>query len=180
MRSSYLVLALVAASSACKMADNTAPFVAAPTYHVKATITGSNTCAVSALDASYGSIGQISGDKPTKFVGTLADKGYHGFSCWVSTDGGVTANGDNGFINVIFSGNTYGKPLDVGTYGLKLEILDDTPPMKASIRFHPASLSNDELRPLDDAVGSIVVDSTASGVRNIHIDLQATRWHYGF
>jgi hypothetical protein len=179
MRPSYLVLALVAVSSACKV-DTTAPFVAAPTYHVLATITGTNTCAVNALDVAYGSIGQISGDKPTKFVGTLSDKGYHGFSCWVSTDGGITANGDNGFINVIFSGNTFGQPLQVGTYGLKLDILDDTPPMMASIRFHPASLSNDELRPLDGAVGSIVVDSTASGVRNIHIDLQATRWHYGF
>jgi hypothetical protein len=180
MRFSYLVVALVATSSACKAVDSAAPFVPAPTYHVQATITGSNTCSVNALDASYGSIGQITGDKPSKFVGTLSDKGYHGFSCWVSTDGGVTANGDNGFINVIFSGNTFGQPLKVGTYGLKLEILDDTPPMMATIRFHPASLSNDELRPLDNAVGSIVVDSTASGVRNIHIDLQATRWHYGF
>jgi len=160
--------------------DTVAPFVAAPTYRVQATITGTNTCSVSALDASYGSIGQISGDKPAKFIGTFADKGYHGSSCWVSTDGGVTANGDNGFINVIFSGNTFGQPLQVGTYGLKLDILDDTPPMMASIRFHPASLANDELRPLDGAVGNIVVDSTASGVRSIHIDLQATRWHYGF
>ncbi len=177
MRHSYLAVSLLAVVAACKP-DSTAP-AAVPTLRVVANVSGSNTCSVNTLDASYGSIGQIRGDVPAKFVGTLADKGYHGFTCWVSTDGGVTANGDNGFINVIFAGNTYGKPLAVGTYGLRLEILDDSPPMTATIRFHPASLGNDELRPLDNAVGSIVVDSTASGVRNIHIDLQAVRWHYG-
>jgi hypothetical protein len=178
MRSSFIAIALLAVAAGCKT-DTTAP-ADNVTFHVVANVSGSNTCSVNALDASYGSIGQIRGDVPTKFVGTLPDKNYHGFTCWVSTDGGITANGDNGFINVVFSGNTYGKPLEVGTYGLRLEILDDTPPMMATIRFHPASLNNDELRPLDNAVGSIVVDSTASGVRNIHIDLQASRWHYGF
>ncbi len=178
MRSSCLALALVVAAAGCKT-DTTSP-EAGPTYRVVANISGTNTCSVNTLDASYGSVGQIRGDVPKKFVGTLADKGYHGFTCWVSTDNGVTANGDNGFINVIFAGNTYGKPLDVGTYSLRFYILDDSPPMTATIRFHPASLNNDELRPLDNAVGSIVVDSTANGTRSVHVDLQAVRWHSGF
>ncbi|MBA3727385.1 MAG: hypothetical protein H0W86_13375 [Armatimonadetes bacterium] len=177
MRSSYLAIALFAVAVSCKN-DTTQPQVL-PTIRLVANVTGSNTCSVNTLGTSYGSIGQIRGDVPTKFVGTLPNKGYHGFTCWVSTDGGVTANGDNGFINVIFSGNTYGKPLDVGTYALRFEILDDSPPMTATIRFHPASMNNDELRPLDNTVGNIVVDSTASGVRNVHIDLEAVRWRYG-
>ena len=177
MRTSYFVLALGLAASACKT-DTTAP-AAAPTFHVAATVTGSNTCAVNTLNLSYGSIGQISGDVPAKFVGTL-DKNYHGLTCWVSVDGGVTSNGGDGFLNIVFSGNSFGKPLAVGTYGLRLQILDDTPLMMATIRFHTSSLGGDELRPLDNAVGSITVDSTANGARNIHVNLEATRWRYGF
>ena len=172
MRSSLLAFAFVAAASACKT-DTTAP-VAGPTFRVVADVTGSNNCSVNTLNKSYSSIGQIRGDVPTKFIGTLADKSYHGFGCWVATDGG------DADLIVVFSGNSFGKPLAVGTYGLRLDLLDDTPPMMASIRFYTASLGNDELRPLDNAVGSVVVDSSASGARRIHVDVQATRWYRGF
>lgn len=177
MRPFYSVLALALAASACKT-NTTAP-VAPPAVHVTATVSGANTCAVTTPDQSYASIGQITGDVPAKFIGTV-DKNYHGLSCWVSVDGGVSAKSGDGFLNIIFSGNNYGKPLAVGTYGLRLEILDNTPSMMATIRFHPSSLGGDELRPLDNAVGSITVDSTASGARNIHVDLQAVRYGYGF
>ena len=178
MRSIYSVFALAVAASACKPATSTAP-VAPQTVHVTATVTASNTCSVNTPDQSYGSIGQITGDAPAKFIGTL-DKNYHGFSCWVSVDGGVSTKSGDGFLNIVFSGNNFGKPLVVGTYGLRLEILDNTPPMMATIRFHPSNLGGDELRPLDNAVGAITVDSTASGARNIHVDLQAVRYGYGF
>ncbi len=178
MRISCFALALISVASACKNADPTTP-VAPPTFHVTATVTGSNTCTVNAVDHTYGSIGQIAGDTPAKFIGTL-DKNYHGLSCWVSVDGGVTKNGGDGFLNIIFSGNNLGKPLDVGTYGLRLEILDNTPPMTATIRFHPSSLGGDELRPLDNAQGSITVDSAANGARTIHVDLQAVRYSTAF
>lgn len=175
---SYFVLALAVAASGCKVESAT---TAEPpvTLHVAATISGSNTCAVSTLDKNLSSIGQIAGDKPTKFVGTL-DKNYHGLTCWVSADGGVTTTGGDGFFNVIFSGNALGKPLAVGTYGLRFEILDNTPDMMATIRFGSSILGGDELRPLDDAQGSVTVDSTANGTRTIHVDLQAIRYHRGF
>jgi hypothetical protein len=178
MRISYLALALVTIVAGCKLADTTKPSDV-PMYHVLATVTGSNTCTVNAMDQTYGSIGQVSGDVPAKFIGTL-DKNYHGFTCWVSVDGGVTTKGGDGFLNIIFSGNNYGKPLAVGTYGLRFEILDDSPPMTATIRFHPSNLGGGELRPLDNAVGSITVDSTASGARNIHVDLQAITYNSAF
>lgn len=174
---SYLALALALAAMACKTdSTTTEPPV---TFHVVATVSGANTCAVSALDKNYASIGQIKGDVPSKFIGTL-DKNYHGLSCWVSVDGGQTINGGDAFMNVIFSGNTLGKPLAVGTYGLRFEILDNTPEMMATIRIGSSSIGGDELRPLDNAQGSITVDSTANGTRNIHVDLQAIRYHRGF
>ena len=174
----YLVLALTVAASACKV-DSATTAEPPVTFHVVATVSGANTCAVNTLDKSLSSIGQISGDKPTKFVGTL-DKNYHGLSCWVSADGGVSTNGGDGFFNVIFSGNNLGKPLAVGTYGLRFEILDTTPEMMATVRFGSSILGGDELRPLDNAQGAIVVDSTANGTRVIHVDLQAIRYHRWF
>jgi hypothetical protein len=63
---------------------------------------------------------------------------------------------------------------------VKFEILDNTAPMMATIRFKTLNLNGDEYRPLDNAAGSIVVDSTADGTRNIHVDLQAIRFSYNF
>ncbi|MEP6508206.1 MAG: hypothetical protein ABJC63_08265 [Gemmatimonadales bacterium] len=175
---SYFVLALAIAASACKIESTT---TAEPpvTFHVTATISGNNTCAVNALDKNLSSIGQIKGDTPSKFIGTL-DKNYHGISCWVSADGGVTTASGDAFFNVIFSGNNLDKPLAVGRYGLRFEILDSTPKLMATVRFGSSSIGGDELRPLDDAQGSVTVDSTANGTRTIHVDLQAIRYHRGF
>ena len=177
MRSFVPALTLLFAASGCKMESTTPP--APTTYHITAAVTGANTCVVNAPDNVYSSTNNITGDVPKKFVSTY-DKNYHGFSCWVSVDGGVSEKLGAGFFNVIFSGNTLGKPLAVGNYGVKFELLDETPPMNATIRFKTMNLNGDEYRPLDNAVGSIVVDSTADGTRNIHVDLQAIRFSYSF
>ena len=178
MRSIFPALAVLLAASGCKVVEPTTP-VDPTMYHITATITGSNTCSVTAPDNNYSSINNITGDLPRKFVSTY-DRNYHGFSCWVSVDGGVSEKLGAGFFNVIFSGNTLGKPLAVGSYKLKFEVLDETPPMNATIRFKTLKLNGDEYRPLDTSAGSIVVDSTTDGTRNIHIDLQAFRFSYSF
>jgi hypothetical protein len=177
MRPILPLVTLLLVASGCKV-ETTAP--ATPdTYHITATISGANTCSVNAPDHVYTSVNNITGDKPRNFVSTY-DANYHGFSCWVSVDGGVSEKLGAGFFNVIFSGNTLGKPLAVGSYGVKFEILDNTPPMMATIRFKTLNLNGEEYRPLDNAAGSIVVDSTADGTRNIHVDLQAIRFSYNF
>ena len=175
MRHYLPALAVVLAASGCKMQPTA---VAQPdTYRIKATITGSNTCSVTAPDNVYSSVNNITGDQPRKFVSTY-DKNYHGFSCWVSVDAGVSEKLGAGFFNVVFSGNTFGKPLAVGSYGIRFEVLDETQPMIATIRFKTLLLNGDEYRPLNNAVGSIVVDSAADGTRNIRVDLQAIRFSY--
>jgi hypothetical protein len=178
MRSILPALALVLVASSCKVAEPTQPATPA-TYHITATISGNNTCTVTAPDTTYSSTNNFTGDKPKKFVSTY-DANYHGFSCWVSPDGGQSDTHGAGFFNVIFSGNTLGKPLAVGNYGVRFEIIDNTPPMMATIRFKTLNLNGDEYRPVDNAVGSIVVDSTADGTRNIHVDIQAIRFSYNF
>lgn len=178
MRSILPAFTLLLVASGCKIAEPTAPRTPA-TYRITATISGANTCTVNAPDNVYSSTNNISGDTPRKFVSTY-NANYHGFSCWVSVDGGQSEKLGAGFFNVIFSGNTLGKPLAVGTYGVKFEILDDTPAMMATIRFKTLNLNGDEYRPLDNASGSIVVDSTADGTRNIHVDIQAIRFSYNF
>jgi hypothetical protein len=142
---------------------------APPTYHLTATITEANQCNVNVLDKSYSSIGQIRGDVPSKFIGTVADKSYHGFGCWVATTGG------DGDLIVLFSGNNLGKPLEVGTYTPSLEVLDDTPPMRAQVTFRTSEIGPDKLRTLDTLPGSIVVEATPSGGRIIKVDTQVSR-----
>ena len=177
MRPIFPVL-LVLLATGCKVAETATP--QDPTmYHISATISGANTCTVTAPDNTYSSVNNITGDQPKKFVSTY-DKPYHGFSCWVSVDGGVSEKLGAGFFNVIFSGNTLGKPLAVGSYKLTFEVLDETPPMTATIRFKTLNLNGDEYRPISTSTGTIVVDSTADGTRNIHVDLQAVRFSYNF
>ena len=150
--------------------ENTAPVGPAPTFHLSANITGSGDCTVNALDHDYVSNNAQRGDVGLKFVGTVANDSYHGVGCWVGT-----ASGDGDLI-IIFSGNNLGKPLDVGTYQLSREILDETPLMHANVTFRNSEMLGDKLTTLDNAVGSVVVDSTASGARTIHADVELTRW----
>lgn len=166
-------LAVLAVVAGC-VEPTAAP--APQTFHLSATLSGANGCTVNAPDNVYYSTGLFFGDQPKKFVSTF-DKNYHGFGCWVAVDGHSEAQGAAN-LYVVFSGNTFGKPLAVGTYGVRFEVLDDTPAQMATIRFQSLNLGNDELRPLDNAAGSIVVDSASDGTRSVHIDLQVIRYTY--
>jgi hypothetical protein len=142
-------------------------------------VTQNTTCDVSVQDKSYSSIGQVRGDLPKAFVGTVANGGYHGFGCYVAVDGLSPAKGDGDLI-VLFAGNTLGKPLDPGTYQLKREILDDTPLGFANVSFRPSDLNGDKLTSLDGAVGTVTVVATPDGGRVIRIDAHVSRWTKGF
>lgn len=146
------------------------PVEPVPTFHLNATVAGSGTCDVDALAKTYQSTGQQRGDTGEKFVGTLATETYHGVGCWVGT-----TNGD-GDIIVIFSGNSLGQPLAVGTYQLSREILDDTPLMRANVTFRNSDMPGSKLVTLDNAVGTVVVDSTSTGERIIRANVEVTRW----
>jgi hypothetical protein len=160
-------LAILAATG-CK--ETTAPLGPAPTFHLNATISDTGACTVKALDHDYVSNNAQRGDIGTMFVGTLPDLSYHGVGCWVGT-----ASGDGDLI-VIFSGNSLGKPLDVGTYALSRQILDNTPAMHANVTFRNSEMLGDKLVTLDGAAGSVTVEATPSGGRVIKADVELTRW----
>lgn len=143
-------------------------------YHLSATITEANNCAVAVLDKNYQSNGMIRGDVPKAFVGTVPDKSYHGFGCWVATTGG------DGDLIVLFSGNNLGKPLAVGSYTPTREILDETPPMRAQVRFQTSEIGTDKLVTMDNLAGSIVVEATPTGGRVIKVDTDVVRWYTSF
>lgn len=147
------------------------PLEPVPTLHLSASISGTGECSVSTLNKNYVSFGNQRGDIGAKFVGTVPQDSYHGVGCWVGTAGG------DGDLIIIFSGNTLGKPLDVGTYQLNREILDGLPPMHANVTFRNSDMPGDKLVTLDNSVGSVVVDSTASGARIIRADVEVTRWY---
>jgi hypothetical protein len=142
----------------------------APTFHLNATVSGEGDCTVEALDKTYQSVGHQRGDVGEQFVSTIPDESYHGVGCWVGS-----SNGD-GDVIVIFSGNTFGQPLAVGTYQLSREILDDTAPMRANVTFRNTDMPGDKLVTLDNAVGSVVVDTSPSGALVIRANVEVTRW----
>jgi hypothetical protein len=166
----FSLLAISAASLGLAACDKATTPDVPPTYHLSATVTESNNCSVSVMDTNYSSIGQIRGDVPKQFVGTVADQSYHGFGCWVSTTGG------DGDLIVLFSGNTLGKPLATGTYTLTHQVLDNTPLGVASVNFRPSMLGGDKLRTMDNASGTVVVEATADGGRIIRVEADVVRW----
>ncbi|MEO5589436.1 MAG: hypothetical protein ABIS03_07605 [Gemmatimonadaceae bacterium] len=173
MKLSVLAAAAAVLSFSACVENAAAPETPAP-VRLRATVTESNSCDVSVMSKAYSSKGQIRGDVPSQFVGTVAGQSYHGFGCWVSTSGG------DGDLVVLFSGNNLGKPLAVGTYTLSREILDNTPLGKASVAFRPSDLGGDKLRTLDDASGTVVVEITPGGGRKIVIDVDVERWGRAF
>ncbi len=140
-----------------------------PTYHLSATVTASNNCSVSVQDKDYSSIGQIRGDVPTAFIGTVPEQSYHGFGCWVATSGG------DGDLIVLFSGNNLGKPLEVGTYPLVHQVLDDTPLGMAAVTFR-SSFMGDKLRTMDGSTGNVIVEKDANGAIVIRVEADLVRW----
>ena len=162
--------AILGATACVDKATAPAPLV----YHLSATITEANNCAVTVLDKNYQSNGMIRGDVPKAFVGTVPDKSYHGFGCWVATAGG------DGDLVVLFSGNNLGKPLAVGSYTPSREILDETAPMHVQVRFQTSEIGTDKLVTMDDLAGSIVVEATPSGGRVIRINTDLVRWYTSF
>ena len=142
-----------------------------PVVKLSATVTSANSCNVSVNDYNYSSLGQIRGDVPQKFVGTVENKSYHGFGCWVQTDGG------DGDLIVLFAGNNLGKPLAPGTYPLVHEIYDNTPLGVAAVTFRPSYWGGgDRFKTLDTSAGSVIVENDGNGGLTIRVDAEVARW----
>ena len=174
MRYSVITASLALLATAACVEKTTSPDEAPLTYSITGTITESNHCDVNVLDKAFTSIGQIRGDVPSKFIGTVANASYHGFGCWVATTGG------DGDLIVLFSGNNLGKPLDVGTYTTGLDVLDDTPPMRATVTFRTSEIGTDRLRTTNTLPGTVVVEATPAGGRIIKVNAQLARWSNSF
>jgi len=167
MRHRIGLAAALLAVVACE--QTSAPFEP-PVFRVTATVTDDNKCTVSAMGKTYTSSGQVRGDKPSQFVGTMPTLNYHGFGCVVHADG---LPGD---IIVQFSRNNFGKPLELGTYPLSLEIVDESRPHIASVRFDSQDYGPFMLRTTDKSAGTVKVEETQTGGRRITVDVEMIQW----
>ena len=172
----YKVFALSAASLAFVGCAEKVVAPESETFHISATVTASNTCAVTAMDKQYSSVNQVRGDIPDKFVGTVAGASYHGFGCWVGSN---SVAGEDGDLIVLFSGNNLGKPLEPGTYGIVHEVYDDTPTGKAAVTFRASALEGAKLRTLDTSAGNVIVEMTPDGGRTVRVEVDAVEWKRG-
>jgi hypothetical protein len=170
MRFPVLAVSAVSLSLIACVEKTSAPDVP-PVVKLTATVLSSNSCNVSVADVNYSSLGQIRGDVPQKFIGTVEGKSYHGFGCWVQTSGG------DGDLIVLFSGNNLGKPLEVGTYPLVHEIYDNTPLGMAAVTFRPSYWGGgDRYKTLDTSAGNVIVENDGNGGLTIRVDAEVARW----
>jgi hypothetical protein len=150
--------------------ETTAP-VQLESFPLRATVTPDNRCTVEALGMTYTSIGQVRGVVLPAFSGTLENAGYHAVGCWVAAP-----DGSDGDLVVLFSGDSFQKQFETGTFQPRFE-----PPFGASekivsVSFRAAILPNERLATVDESTGSVVVESNSAGNRTVRVDVTAIKY----
>jgi hypothetical protein len=151
------------AIAGCKT-DSVAPGPLPEGIPMTFSVTDKGVCTVQVENHTFTSSGQVRYDTPPAFVGTLQNMGYHGFSCWVQTAGG------DGELKVIFAGDNYGKPLDVGSYTPRLEFRYNEPGF-VWVTFRSAMLAGPILQTYS-ADGGVSVTATTGGGRLVTGDVR--------
>jgi hypothetical protein len=150
--------------------ETTAP-VQLESFPLRATITPDNRCTVEALGKTYTSVGQVRGAVLPGFSGTLVNTGYHSVGCWVAAP-----DGSDGDLVVLFTGDSYQKQFETGTFEPRFEPPFGTTNKFVSVSFTAAILPNERLATVDQSTGTVVVDSNSSGDRTVRVDVTAIKY----
>lgn len=138
---------------------------------LRATITADNRCTVETLGRTFTSIGQVRGATLPTFSGSLASEGFHAVGCWVAM-----ADGTDGDFVVTFSGNSFQKPFEVGSYLPRFEPPYGSAEKLVSVTFRTVALPNQRLRTIDQSTGAVTIEAGSDGTKTIRVDLSVIKY----
>ena len=141
------------------------------TFPLRATVTADNTCTVEVLGRTYTSIGQVVGATLPTFSGSLENDGWHAVGCWV-----VNVDGTDGALILTFSGDSYQKPFEPGTYMPRFEAPYGSSEKLVSLTFRMAFLQDQRLRTTNESTGSVTIEGPVSGNRKISVDVSVVKY----
>jgi len=140
-------------------------------FPFRATITSDNSCTVETLGRTYTSIGQVRGATLPTFAGELDNDGWHAIGCWVAM-----SDGTDGELILTFSGDSYQKPFELGTYKPRFEPPYGSTEKLVSVSFRTVALPNQRLRTIDESSGGVTIEGTASGGKTVHVDVSVVMY----
>lgn len=141
------------------------------TFPLRATVTADNRCTVEVLGRTYTSIGQVVGATLPTFSGSLVNDGWHAIGCWVSN-----TDGTDGSLILTFSGDSYQKPFEPGTYMPRFEAPYGSSGKLVSLTFRMAVLGNQRLRTINESTGSVTIEGPLSGDKTIRVDVSVVKY----
>lgn len=141
------------------------------TFPLRASVTADNTCTVEVLGRTYTSIGHVVGATLPTFSGTLENQGYHAIGCWV-----LNSDGTDGSLLLTFSGDSYQKPFEPGTYMPRFEAPYGSTGKLVSLTFRMAVLTNQRLRSTNESTGSVTIEGLLSGAKTIRADVSVVKF----
>ena len=163
----YAIAALVAAGCVQDLSAPTTP----ETIPLRATITADNRCTVETLGQTFTSIGQVRGVTLPTFTGSLESQGFHAVGCWVAMSDGT----DGDFV-LTFSGDSFQKPFESGSYLPRFEPPYGSTEKLVSVTFRTQALPDHRLRTIDQSTGSVTIETAPGGARTIRVDLSVIKF----
>lgn len=140
-------------------------------FPLRATVTADNTCTVEVLGRTYTSIGHVVGATLPTFSGSLENQGYHAIGCWV-----LNSDGTDGSLLLTFSGDSYQKPFEPGTYMPRFEAPYGSTGRLVSLTFRMAVLTNQRLRTINESTGAVTIEGPLSGAKTIRVDVSVVKF----
>ncbi|HYN81489.1 MAG TPA: hypothetical protein VES88_08305 [Gemmatimonadaceae bacterium] len=144
---------------------------AVETIPLRATITPDNRCTVETLGRTYTSIGHVRGATPPTFTGTLENSGFHAVGCWVAMSDGT----DGDFV-LLFSGDSFQKPFEVGSYLPRFEPPYGSSEKLVSVSFQTVALPDHRLKTVDQSTGAVTIEAAPGGGRIIRVDVSVIKY----
>lgn len=163
----FSIAALVATGCVQDLSAPTPP----ETIPLRATITADNRCTVETLGRTFTSIGQVRGATLPTFSGSLVSDGFHAVGCWVAM-----ADGTDGDFVLTFSGNSFQKPFELGSYLPRFEPPYGSAEKLVSVTFRTIVLPNERLKTIDQSTGGVTIETSPSGAKTIRVDVSVIKY----
>lgn len=141
------------------------------TIPLRATITADNRCTVETMGRTYTSIGQVRGATLPTFSGSLENSGFHAVGCWVATSDGT----DGDFV-LLFSGDSYQKPFELGSYLPRFEPPYGSTEKLVGVTFLTVALPDHKLKTIDQSTGGVTIEVAPGGAKTIRVDVSVIKY----
>jgi hypothetical protein len=86
------------------------------------------------------------------------------------------SDGTDGELVLTFSGNSFQKPFEPGSYSLRFEPPYGSAEKLVSVSFRSVAFGNMKLRTIDQSTGGVTVEGQLNGAKTVRVDVTAIKY----